>query len=90
MALIGATLGEVSELLTAVFTGGLVLLAAVTALFAWNQLREGRAEAAEQLQAQIRSEPRLRVYALVDRTTRLDFVELTASALTLFGLDEAT
>jgi hypothetical protein len=87
MLLIGAALGDVGSLLTAIFTGGLVIVAIVAALFAWGQLQSSRQIAADERAADLEREKRGRVYALVDRTTHLDFVQLNAHAVALFQLD---
>jgi hypothetical protein len=71
--LISTTLADVSQLMQAVFTAGLLLIAGVAAGVAWAQLKAGRQ--AEKLH---------RVYGLVDRTTHLEFVALTSDALAPF------
>jgi hypothetical protein len=81
---ISTTLGDVSQLLQAIFTGGLLLIAVVAAGFAWAQLRAGRQTALEQLRAAVEHEKRVRVYELVDRTTHLEFVALASDALAPF------
>ncbi len=89
MVSFGSALGDISALLSTIFTGGLLLVAVVAAVVAWLTLRTGRRAAASQIAAQLEGDRRRRVYALADRTTRLEFVVESTGALQLFGLDDA-
>jgi hypothetical protein len=90
MVSFGSALGDVSALLSTIFTGGLLLVAVVAAVVAWLTLRGGRRDVATQIAAQLESDRRRRVYALADRTTQLEFVIESTGALQLFGLEDDT
>ena len=72
---VAASLTSISTLLQAVFTAGLLVVAAVAAGFAYRQLT---------LQTQVAR--RERVYALADRTADLEFVVMMNDALTLMRM----
>lgn len=89
ISLVG-TVADVSQLLQAIFTGGLLIAALAAAAAAWAQLGRGQKAVATQIAAQLDNDRRLRAHSFADRTTTVEFVALMSEALKLFRLDEDT